>query len=78
MPPKRSDQGGPGTSSVRLTSEAAKWARVASGYTGESLAAYCSRVVAERARADARELHRELVGQADAPISRRRRGAAVH
>jgi len=53
---------------VRLTHEAIQWARIASGYTGESMAEYASRVVAERGKADAEELHAKLTAeQADEP-----------
>jgi hypothetical protein len=47
------------TTPVRLTEEAIKWARIASGYTGESMAEYVSRVVEEQAKADADRLHAE-------------------
>lgn len=47
----------PKTTPVRLTDEAIRWARIASGYTGESMAEYTSRIVAEYARADAERLH---------------------
>jgi hypothetical protein len=45
---------------VRLTEEAVKWARIASGYTGESVVEYVSRIVAERGKQDADRLHSEL------------------
>lgn len=45
------------TTPVRLSDEAIKWARIASGYTGESMAEYVSRIVAMTARADADRLH---------------------
>ena len=51
------------TTPVRLTEEAIKWARIASGYTGESMAEYASRVVAERGREDAQRLHAEATGE---------------
>jgi hypothetical protein len=47
------------TTPVRLTDEAIKWARIASGYTGESMAEYVSRTLVERGRADAERLHAE-------------------
>lgn len=47
----------PKTTPVRLTADAIKWARIASGYTGESMAEYVSRIVAEHARADIARLH---------------------
>lgn len=49
----------PKTAPVRLTEEAVRWARIASGYTGESVAEYVSRVVAERGEQDANKLHAE-------------------
>lgn len=50
------------TTPVRLTDEAIKWARIASGYTGESMADYCSRIIAERGRDDAARLHADVYG----------------
>lgn len=47
------------TTPVRLTDEAIKWARIASGYTGESMSEYVSKVVVERGREDAERLHAE-------------------
>jgi hypothetical protein len=47
------------TTPVRLSDEAIKWARIASGYTGESMTEYVSRIVAERGREDAERLHAE-------------------
>ena len=47
------------TTPVRLSGEAIRWARIASGYTGESMAEYVSRIVEERAKEDARRLHAE-------------------
>lgn len=47
------------TTPVRLSEEAIKWVRIASGYTGESAAEYASRVLAERAKQDADQLHAE-------------------
>ena len=53
------------TTPVRMTDEAVKWARIASGYTGESMAEYVSRIVAERGKLDADRLHAEMsAGQA--------------
>jgi hypothetical protein len=49
----------PKTTPVRVTDEAVKWARIASGYTGESMAEYISRVLTERGRDDASRLHAE-------------------
>ena len=51
------------TSPVRLTDEAVKWARIASGYTGESMAEYVSRVVEERGKEDTARLHAEVAGE---------------
>lgn len=53
MPPK--------STPVRLSEEAVKWARIASGYTGESMAAYVSRVIVERGQEDAAKLHAQMV-----------------
>ncbi len=47
------------TTPVRLTEEAMRWARIASGYTGESMAEYVSRIVEERSKEDADRLHAE-------------------
>ncbi len=47
------------SSPVRLTEEAIGWARIASGYTGESMTEYVSRIVAERGKEDAERLHTE-------------------
>jgi hypothetical protein len=47
------------TTPVRLSDEAIKWARIASGYTGESMTEYVSRIVAQRGREDAERLHEE-------------------
>lgn len=48
------------TTPVRLSDDAIQWARIASGYTGESMTEYVSRVIAERGKADADKLHAEL------------------
>jgi hypothetical protein len=53
------------TTPVRLSVEAIRWARIASGYTGESMAEYVSRIVEERAREDAKRLHAEVAGEAE-------------
>jgi hypothetical protein len=50
------------TTPVRLSDEAIKWARIASGYTGESMAEYVSRIAAERGKEDAERLHAEATG----------------
>jgi hypothetical protein len=49
----------PKTVGVRLSEEAARWAKIASGYTDESMAEYVSRVVAASGKADADRLHAE-------------------
>lgn len=54
---------------VRIDDEAIKWARIASGYTGESVTEYLSRIVAERGRADAELLHAETMKQKEIPES---------
>lgn len=55
---KKSDRATPErTTPVRLTDEAIKWARIASGYTGESMAQYVSRITVERGQEDADRLH---------------------
>lgn len=53
----------PKTATVRVTDEAIKWARIASGYTGESMVEYISRVVAEHGKRDAERLHAEATAQ---------------
>ena len=50
------------TTPVRLSDDAIRWARIASGYTGESMAEYVSRIVAERAVQDTERLHTEATG----------------
>ena len=52
----------PKTAAVRLTEDAQKWAKIASGYTGESVPSYISRVIVERGKADASRLHAQLAG----------------
>jgi hypothetical protein len=49
------------TSPVRLSAEAIRWARIASGYLGESMAEYVSRVVEEKSKEDAARLHVEAM-----------------
>jgi hypothetical protein len=51
------------TTPVRLTEGAIKWARIASGYTGESMAEYVSRIVEERGKDDADRLHAEVTAK---------------
>lgn len=58
------------TTPVRLSDDAIKWARIASGYTGESMAEYVSRVVVERGREDAERLHAESMGKPSKPKSK--------
>ncbi len=50
----------PKSTPVRLSDEAIRWARIASGYTGESMSGYVSRIVVERGREDADRYHDEL------------------
>jgi prophage antirepressor-like protein len=66
-PTRTDDQGGamrpkkaPKTSPVRLTEEAVRWARIASGYTGESMTEYVSRIAVERGRQDSDQYHDKL------------------
>ncbi len=61
------------TSPIRLTDEALKWARIASGYTGEAMSEYVSRIVVERGMQDADRLHAEVTGE---PKPRRSRGSS--
>lgn len=63
----------PKTATVRLTEEAVKWARIASGYTGESMVEYISRIVVETGKRDAERLHSEVVSQ-PAPKPKRPKG----
>jgi hypothetical protein len=58
-----SDEMAKNTTPVRLSAEAIKWARIASGYTGESMAEYVSRIVEERAKEDASRLHSEMISE---------------
>jgi hypothetical protein len=48
------------TSPVRLSAEAIRLAKIASGYTGESMADYVSRTIEERAAEDIERLHAEM------------------
>lgn len=50
----------PKTVSVRLTEDAVKWAKIATGYTGEAMAEYVSRVVTEAAVSDADRLRSQV------------------
>ena len=63
-----------GTMPVRISDEAVRWARIASGYTGESVAAYISRIVLERARDDADRLHAEIASPPPRPAAPKRSG----
>jgi hypothetical protein len=54
----------PKTTPVRLTEEAIKWARIASGYTGESMAEYISRTIVEQGQEDANRLHAKIAAKA--------------
>lgn len=53
----------PKTTPVRLTDEAIRWCRIASGYTGESMSEYLSRIAVERGREDADRLHAQVKGE---------------
>lgn len=64
------------TTPVRLTDEAIRWARIASGYTGESMAEYVSRIVVDRGQADAERLHAEAKAST-APTVEPRKGKAT-
>lgn len=55
------------TTPVRLTAEAIRWAHIASGYTGESMSEYVSRIVAERGKEDADRLHAEAMAKPGKP-----------
>ena len=46
---------------VRIDDEAIKWARIASGYTGESVTEYISRKIKEVGMGDAERLHAETM-----------------
>jgi hypothetical protein len=48
------------TTPVRLTEDAIKWARIASGYTGESVSEYLSRIAVEKGQDDAERLHSQV------------------
>jgi hypothetical protein len=63
------------TTPVRLTEEAIRWARIASGYTGESMAEYVSRTLEERGKADAERLHAEATGEKGSKAKPKRVGA---
>jgi hypothetical protein len=52
----------PKTAPIRVTVAAVDLARIASGYTGESVAEYVSRIVMERANIDVDELHGKRFG----------------
>jgi len=65
------------TSPVRMSDEAVKWARIASGYTGESMAEYVSRIVAERGKQDAERLHAEITAPAKAAKKTKHESGAV-
>ena len=62
----------PKTTPVRLTDEAIRWAKIASGYTGESMAEYVSRITVERGREDADRLHTEATKPPSKPDGPRR------
>jgi hypothetical protein len=60
------------TTPVRLSADAIKWAKIASGYTGESMAEYVSRIVEERAKDDVDKLHASM--RPEAKSKRPRKG----
>lgn len=53
----------PKTAPIRVTDEAIGLVRIASGYTGESVAEYVSRVLIDVARQDIERLHGSRFGQ---------------
>lgn len=53
----------PKSTPVRIADASLALARIASGYTGESVAEYVSRVIAEVASKDAERLHGQKFGQ---------------
>lgn len=52
---------------IRMTEDAMKWAKIASGYTGESVPDYVSRVISEMGRKDAERLHSKLLEEENKP-----------
>jgi len=62
------------TRPIRVTEEAIRWARIASGYTGESMSEYVCRVVIERGKQDADELHAVVSKAAKGAASKRQKG----
>jgi len=50
----------PKTATVRLTPEALKWAKIASGYSGESIAEYISRTIVEQGMKDVDTYHARI------------------
>jgi len=61
----------PKTSTVRLTAEALKWAKIASGYSGESVAEYISRTIVEQGMKDVDMYHARIKSP---PAPKRKRG----
>ncbi len=55
------------TTPIRLSDAAVEVARIASGFTGESVAAYCSRVLVERGNEDIERLYEARRAGAPAP-----------
>jgi hypothetical protein len=53
------------TTPVRLSADAIRWARIASGYLGESMAEYVSRIVEEKSKEDAARLHAEAMKETE-------------
>ena len=65
------------TMAVRLTDEAIRWARIASGYTGESMVEYVSRVVARARKGRCQAAPRRSYGREAEAIKRRDRGGMI-
>lgn len=65
---------GPAWTSVRLSDEAVRLARIASGYKGEALGAYASRILIEAAKHDIEKEHAALVHDTDTQPKRAKRG----
>jgi hypothetical protein len=63
------------TTPVRLSAEAIRWARIASGYLGESMAEYVSRIVEEKSKADAARLHAEAMKETEEKPAPKKGGA---
>ena len=59
---------------VRMSEESVRLARIAAGYTNESVNDYISRVVAENARTDIKRLHESLGVDAPSPDAPKPKG----